>query len=241
MPSIHSSVITRRAVRRPVDRGDEEAAFGDEILAQLGGRGGLLRAGRARALVHCRNVATTSRGPQPRRPRRPSLRPARRPIRRCRSRRRNPPRCSGRSTLTATCWPSVVTARWTWAIEAAPTGSGSTSANTSSSGLPRPCSIAALIASNGAGRQAVLEQREIVRGLLADQIGPGRQRLAELDRGRADLLEGLGIGRARSGTRAPKRAIRRGGGPAAACWGRARCRAARRAAPAPGPISAAAR
>ena len=55
------------------------------------------------------------------------------------------------------------------------------------------------------GRQAVLEQREIVRRLLADQIGAGRQRLAKLDRGRADRLEGLGISGDVGNTRAEAR------------------------------------
>ena len=87
----------------------------------------------------------------------------------------------------------MVTARWTWAIEAAPTGSGSISAKTSSIGRPRPSSIAALIFSNGRRGQAVLQHGKVVRGRLADQIGAGGERLAELDRGRADRLEGLGI------------------------------------------------
>ena len=111
----------------------------------------------------------------------------------------------------------------------------------SRSAAPSPCSIAALIASNGAGGRLSCSSSEVARRLLADQIGPGRQRLAELDRGRADRLEGGGIvghvaARARRSGRAGT-----AGAPAAACSDRARCRAARRAAPAPGPISEAAR
>jgi hypothetical protein len=57
----------------------------------------------------------------------------------------------GRNTLTATSRPSLVTARCTCAIEAAPTGSSSICEKSVSIGRSRPCSIAALIASNGAG------------------------------------------------------------------------------------------
>ena len=95
-------------------------------------------AGRARAWSIAgkwRRPAAAAAAP----PRRPSPRPARRPIHRSRSRAAKSSSISGRSTLTATCRPSVVTARWTWAIEAAPTGSGSTSEKSSSSGwLERP-------------------------------------------------------------------------------------------------------
>jgi len=47
----------------------------------------------------------------------------------------------------------------------------------------------------GDGGQRVLEAQQIVRGFLADQIGARRQRLAELDRRGADILERVGIGR----------------------------------------------
>ena len=52
-----------------------------------------------------------------------------------------------------------------------------------------PASIAARIVAKGDRRQRVLQPHQIVRGVFADQIGPRRQRLAELDRGRADRLE----------------------------------------------------
>jgi hypothetical protein len=39
-------------------------------------------------------------------------------------------------------------------------------------------------------RQAVLQAHQVAGGFLADQVGPGRQRLAELDRRRSDRLEG---------------------------------------------------
>ncbi len=44
-------------------------------------------------------------------------------------------------------------------------------------------------------RKAVLEQLQVARRLDSDEVGPGRQRLAELDRRRPELLEGLAVGR----------------------------------------------
>ncbi len=41
--------------------------------------------------------------------------------------------------------------------------------------------------------QAVLQFQQIVRGLFADQIGAGGERLAQLDRRRADRAEGPGV------------------------------------------------
>ena len=55
-----------------------------------------------------------------------------------------------------------------------------------------PASIAALIAGKGSGG-SVLQLRRFARRILADEVGPGGQRLAELDRGRADRLERRGI------------------------------------------------
>ena len=63
-------------------------------------------------------------------------------------------------TLTATVRPSVVTARWTCAIEAAPTGCSSMLANRLSSGLPKLVSISRRIAAKGHLRQAVLQQQD---------------------------------------------------------------------------------
>ena len=48
---------------------------------------------------------------------------------------------AGRRILTATSSPSVVTAKWTWAIEAAATGRSSKLANSSSIGAPSSASI----------------------------------------------------------------------------------------------------
>ena len=57
----------------------------------------------------------------------------------------------GRSTLTATSRPSVVIARWTCAIDAAPTGTSSNSEKRLSRGAPNERSIVCLIFANGAG------------------------------------------------------------------------------------------
>ena len=45
----------------------------------------------------------------------------------------------------------------------------------------------------GHGRQAVLQPEKVLRRILTHKIGPGRQRLAELDRCRTDRLEGTGV------------------------------------------------
>ena len=93
----------------------------------------------------------------------------------------------------ATSRPSVVTAWWTWAMEAAPTGSGIDRGEelldrTAEAGLDRR-----LDRREGLGRQVVLELEQVRRRRLADEIGAGGERLAELDRGRADLLHRRGI------------------------------------------------
>ena len=98
----------------------------------------------------------------------------------------------GRSTLTATSSPSVVTAKCTWAIEAAATGFSSNALNTCSTGWPRSASIVARAAATGKRRQAILERCQIVGDVVAQEIGAGREALAELDEGRAHLLERRG-------------------------------------------------
>ena len=45
----------------------------------------------------------------------------------------------------------------------------------------------------GHRRQAVLQRQQVARRLLADEVGPGGERLAELDRRRADVLERGGV------------------------------------------------
>jgi hypothetical protein len=42
---------------------------------------------------------------------------------------------------------------------------------------------------DGKWRQPILQHREIGGDLVAEQIGPGRQHLTELDKGRTDFLE----------------------------------------------------
>lgn len=44
-------------------------------------------------------------------------------------------------------------------------------------------------------RQRILQAKQVVRRDIADDIGPSRQRLAKLDRGRTDRLQRIGIGR----------------------------------------------
>ena len=104
----------------------------------------------------------------------------------------------GRRTLTATSRPSVVTARWTWAIEAAPTGVSSNWLNRLSSGASSACLHCLADQRKGRGRERVLEREEVVRSLFTHEVGPGGEGLTELDRGRAELLERgriVGLGR----------------------------------------------
>ena len=44
-------------------------------------------------------------------------------------------------------------------------------------------------------RQRILQAEEIERGLVTDDVGAGGERLAELDRGGAERLEGVGVAR----------------------------------------------
>jgi hypothetical protein len=67
----------------------------------------------------------------------------------------------GRSTLIATLRPSVVTPLCTCAMLAAPTGSGSISANRVSIGWPKLDSIAALICANGTGGSESCKDRRL--------------------------------------------------------------------------------
>ena len=57
----------------------------------------------------------------------------------------------GRRTLTTTRSPLARRARWAWAREAAPTGSGSTSSNRASTGRPKSSSIRRAISGKGTG------------------------------------------------------------------------------------------
>ena len=51
----------------------------------------------------------------------------------------------------------------------------------------------ALDVGEGNGWQAILQAQQIVRGIFADEIGPCREGLTQLDRRRADSLERSGI------------------------------------------------
>ena len=93
----------------------------------------------------------------------------------------------GRRTFTATGRrPSsrFTAARCTWAIEAAATGSPKLS-NSESIFVPNEASTMATAASRGNRRHAVLQPLKLDGDLAADDIGPRRQELSELDVGRA--------------------------------------------------------
>ena len=71
----------------------------------------------------------------------------------------------------------------------------------------------------GRGRQVVLELRQVFGGLFADQVRPGRQRLAKLDRRRADRDQRRGIIGRRRNARAETGDARLACGQAAASSG----------------------
>ena len=95
----------------------------------------------------------------------------------------------GRSTFTATgLLPSGVatSARCTCAIEAAATA-GPNDAKASFSGLPSGCDHHRLGLGLRERRHLVLQRFQIARERHADDVGPRRQELAELDVGRPEL------------------------------------------------------
>ncbi len=98
----------------------------------------------------------------------------------------------GRRILTATSSPVVVTAKWTWAIEAAATGWSSKLLNSVSSVRPNSSAMMARAAAAGKGRQLVLQAGHVGGELLAEQIGARREELAELDEAGAELLQRCG-------------------------------------------------
>ena len=87
-------------------------------------------------------------------------------------------------------------------------------------------------------RQIVLELGEVRGGFLADEVGTGRQGLAELDRGGPDRKPARRHSRARAEFERAKRAIRASRRTCGGVSGSCSIRSARRAAPASGPISA---
>ena len=76
-------------------------------------------------------------------------------------------------------------ALWTWAMDAAATGSLK-DRNSSRTGLPKAASTTRIACSCGKGRNPVLQLLEIEGGIHADDVGPRRQELAELDVGGAE-------------------------------------------------------
>ena len=190
----------------PIDPRHAEAGIVREILAQLRGGGGL------EAQIHLEPHRLRQASPPPRAASAgagaaPTARPGRPASRRGRGRARTRRAMPGRSTLTATSSPSVVTAKCTCAIEAAATGSSSKERKSARERLAELALDRGARLGAGKRRQPVLQLREIGRHLLADEIGAGRQRLAELDEARPHRLQRHGQPLARPQRwRAPRRA-----------------------------------
>ena len=93
----------------------------------------------------------------------------------------------GRRTLTTTSRPSDSSAAWIWAIEAAASGSGSSSHH-------RVADVLAddpLDLLEGERRHLVHELRELLDVDVRQQVRARREQLAELEEGRAELLQRL--------------------------------------------------
>src|SRR4051812_39008176 len=112
----------------------------------------------------------------------------------------------GRRTLTATSRPSVVTAQWTCAIEAAPTGTSSNLEYRLSSGALNDVSIVRLILANGAGGRSSWSSDRFAAALAPTRSGRVDSAWPSLIAAGPIATSALaysGVG----GTRAPKRAI----------------------------------
>ena len=80
---------------------------------------------------------------------------------------------------------------------------------TASPAAARSCARSrARIAAKGTGGRLSCRLSRLLRRLVADEIGPGGERLAELDRGRADAWKARGIVGRRSAGSVPSRAMR---------------------------------
>ena len=186
MASIHSVVSTSRSVRSHSGSGTRKSASSRVFSASSESAAASRRRSISIATERA-SVSTTSRA---RRrlasgTKRSNSRAAKRIA--CSS-RANCSRTPGRITLTATSRPPAASARRAWctcAIEAAAIGSLKL-ANRRSSG--RPSAISTILTASGARerRHAVLEPLEVARDGDADDVGPRRQELAELDVGRAE-------------------------------------------------------
>ena len=80
-------------------------------------------------------------------------------------------------------------------MEAAPTGAGSMLAKYLLRRAGEPRRDRRMDGLERHRRQAVLQSQQVVRRVLADQVGTGGERLAQLDRGGADRLERVGVAR----------------------------------------------
>jgi hypothetical protein len=131
--------------------------------------------------------------------------------------------------------PSVVTARWTWAMEAAPTGHFVELAEQLSSGASSACSTPCGSAERARAEASPEARKRLCAAFLADEVGAGGERLAELDRGGAELLQRggiVGLGRLARPKRARRARRRKGRGEGIALDPLQRAVAGKRAAPA---------
>ena len=101
------------------------------------------------------------------------------------------PRRAGRCTLTATRLPFGSVARCTWPIEAAAIGCSSNSTNSLSIDRPSSSSIDLLDLRERERADVVLEAAQLGDDVGREHVGPRREQLAELDEGRAELVEHL--------------------------------------------------
>ena len=106
----------------------------------------------------------------------------------------------GRRTLTTTGSPPGSRAGWTWAREAAPTGSGEIQEKTSASGRPKSSSIWRDDVLEALRGDLVLQAGELAGDLRREEVDPHGEELAELDEDAAHLA---GQGAVAAGDRAP--------------------------------------
>ena len=116
---------------------------------------------------------------------------AARPGRGARGRPRSGAARSGRCTLTATRRPFGSVARCTWPIDAAASGVGSNSVKSCSIERLEVFADHALDVRVRERPDVVLEAAQLGDDVRRDDVGPRREQLAELDEGRAELVEHL--------------------------------------------------
>ena len=97
----------------------------------------------------------------------------------------------GRCTLTTTWRPFGSVARCTWPIDAAAIGFSSNSEEQPLDRLPELLANRALDVLERERPHVVLERAELADDVRRNDVGPGREQLAELDERRAELVEQL--------------------------------------------------